>query len=81
MTVSITRMLPIAVVSLHLLFGQAGAPSPENPQWRALAFLEGTWEAKTRPTASGIQATGTYTFRKELGGHVLARYSSTLMSG
>jgi hypothetical protein len=42
--------------------------------WKALSFLEGTWEAKATG-GQGVSATGTYTFRKELGGHVLARHS------
>ena len=42
----------------------------------SLRFLEGTWDAKTQGEASGVTATGSYTFRKELGGHILARHSS-----
>jgi hypothetical protein len=44
--------------------------------WNALRFLEGTWEAKTHAAPAGVSALGTYTFRKELGGHILARHSS-----
>jgi hypothetical protein len=41
-----------------------------------LKFLEGTWEAKTQGGGAGAAASGTYAFRKELGGHILARHSS-----
>jgi hypothetical protein len=41
---------------------------------KALAFLEGTWDAKT--TTGTAAAVGTYTFAKELNGHILARHSA-----
>lgn len=69
------RTVATAMLCLRVLGAQAAAPAAD-PVWHALGFLEGTWEAKTRQAASGITATGTYTFRKELGGHVLARHSS-----
>ncbi len=43
----------------------------------ALRFLEGTWEAKTAGGPAAPAVSGTYTFRKELGGHILARHSSS----
>src|SRR5262249_6606347 len=48
-----------------------------DERWRALRFLEGTWDAKTRTAAAGIDASGSYTFRKELGAHVLVRHTSS----
>jgi hypothetical protein len=45
-------------------------------QWDALSFLEGTWDGATKAQASGVHANGTYIFRKEMGGHVLARHTS-----
>ncbi len=45
--------------------------------WKALAFLEGTWEAKAAGGSAGATSVGTYRFVKELGGHVLARHSRT----
>ena len=42
---------------------------------RTLNFLEGTWEAKAVGDPSAKTA-GTYTFGRELGGHVLARHST-----
>jgi hypothetical protein len=45
-----------------------------NP-FQQLSFLLGTWEAKTTNNPA-ITAAGTYTFRAELKGHILARYSA-----
>lgn len=45
--------------------------------WKALSFLEGTWEAHTQSGSAGAQGNGTYTFRFELNRHVLARHSET----
>ena len=70
-------MQPIAVFAVmctSLLSAQT-ASTGDGP-WNALRFLEGTWDAKTQGEASGVNATGTYSFRRELGGHVLARHSS-----
>jgi hypothetical protein len=45
-------------------------------QWNSLSYLEGTWDARTQGEASGVAAAGTYSFKKELGGHILARHTS-----
>ena len=50
------------------------APAVPDP-FKALSFLEQDWEANTNGLA-GVQSTGTYTFRRELGGHILARRST-----
>jgi hypothetical protein len=70
-------MKKIAAVFLFLLAipvmrlsAQAGAD-----QWKPLTFLEGTWEAKTGP--GDVQSSGTYTFKPELNGHILARHSTS----
>jgi hypothetical protein len=48
------------------------APPPAVDPWAALAFLEGTWGAKsTYP--EGVAVDSAYLFRRELHGHVLAR--------
>jgi hypothetical protein len=39
-------------------------------------FLLGSWEAKTQGGSAGAAGSGTYTFRLELKGHVLARHSA-----
>ncbi len=49
--------------------------APVDP-FKSLTFLEGTWEAKTQGN-QGVAAAGTYTFRPELGGHILARHSTS----
>jgi hypothetical protein len=46
----------------------------EDP-WKALTFLEGTWDARTQSGSAGAQVSGTYTFKAELKHHVLARHS------
>jgi hypothetical protein len=51
--------------------------SKGREQWNALSFLEGTWDAKASGGTSGASVSGTYIFRKELGGHILARHSSS----
>ena len=54
---------------------QNAASTPADP-WKALGFLQGTWEAKATG-APGVAAEGTYTFRTELKDHILARHSTT----
>ncbi|HEY9127965.1 MAG TPA: hypothetical protein VIM62_12595 [Acidobacteriaceae bacterium] len=68
----------LRLISLLLtlpLAAQPAAGSHPDP-WKALSFLLGAWEAKTaggQPAA----ASGSYTFREELSGHILARHSSS----
>jgi hypothetical protein len=71
-------MKPIPVLAITcaaLLYAQT-APPPISDPWSALSFLEGTWDAKTQGGKPGVNAGGAYIFRKELGGHILARHSS-----
>lgn len=70
----ISRILPLLLVALPVA-AQSTPSSPINP-WKALSFLQGTWEAKATG-GQGVSATGTYTFRSELGGHILARHSTS----
>ena len=51
--------------------GQSG-PDP----FRSLSFLIGTWDAKTVNNPR-VTASGTYTFRTELSGHILARHTTS----
>lgn len=60
-----------AILAFPLL---AQAPSQSVDPWKALGFLQGTWEAKANGQ-SGAQAQGTYMFQMELKNHVLARHS------
>ncbi len=58
------------------LYGQTAGQASGNAL-DALKFLEGTWEARTAGGSTGAAAAGTYVFRKELNGHILARHSSS----
>ncbi len=58
------------------LLAQSPAPSGTDA-FQSLRFMEGEWSAAT-PGAAGTPAVaGSYTFRRELGGHVLARHSTS----
>lgn len=67
-------MLPNVVLLISLIWAQAPVTNQSDP-WAGLRFLAGTWEAKTTGGSAGVAASGTYTFRFELGNHVLARHS------
>ena len=59
--------------SLLLAQNHAGSP-PDN--LKTLTILEGTWEANAQGNG-GARASGSYTFKRELGGHILGRHSQT----
>ncbi len=65
------RCLPL----LFALSLNAQAPAPPADAWQTLNFLQGTWQAKTGE-GSAAKVTGTYTFARELKGHILARHST-----
>ena len=48
-----------------------GAWGADGDPWRPVRFLVGTWEAKSKAS------TGEYTFRMDLGAHLLTRISKT----
>ncbi len=60
--------------SMASLYAQT--PKPATDPLQPLAFLQGTWEAKAQGSI-GATANGSYVFRLELGGHILARHSYT----
>ena len=62
----------LLAVSLSTL---AQTPPAQDP-FKALSFLEQNWEANTNGYA-GVKSAGTYTFRRELGGHILARRATS----
>lgn len=66
------RRASLALLVL-LLIPSALGQSNSDP-FAPLAFFQGTWEAQTVNTP-GVTAKGTYTFRTELNGHILARHS------
>ena len=51
--------------------------APTDP-WKALGFLEGTWDAHTQGGSAKAQSSGTYTFKPELKYHVLAAQQQRL---
>lgn len=59
---------------LSNLWGQTKT-APSGDSWQLLAFLIGTWEAKTQGGSAGASASGTYSFGFELHKHVLARHT------
>src|SRR3974390_545471 len=71
-------MRKLAVFSAGVLVSVA-ASLAQNPgssdSLSPLAFLSGTWEAKTTGGQAGASSIGSYTFEPELNGHVLARHS------
>jgi hypothetical protein len=70
-----------SIIAATFLLGTTLAPyaqaaaAPPDP-WKALGFLEGTWEAHTQGGSANAQGSGTYTFSPELNHHVLVRRSS-----
>lgn len=66
----------LLAVALTMLGVQFAAAQTQPDPWKDLAFLEGTWEAKAQGSA-GVNTSGAYTFRLELGGHIMARHSTT----
>jgi hypothetical protein len=67
--------LALLLFSLPLLSQTNPGNSPDPLS--ALSFLEGTWEAKTQAGSADANATGTYTFKRDLGNHILARISDS----
>jgi len=63
------------ILQLSLLASPLFAQTTPD-SWKDLAFLNGTWNAKGEGQA-GAAANGTYTFQRELGGHIHARHSSS----
>jgi hypothetical protein len=68
----------IAAASLWgIVMAQGASQTQAADPWKALRFLLGTWEAKTQGGSAEAAASGAYTFRLELRGHVLARHSAS----
>ena len=63
-----------AILSLALTQNDR-ALSASADSWKALAFLEGTWDAHAQGGSAGAQSNGRYTFKPELKHHVLVRKS------
>jgi hypothetical protein len=65
-----------ALFALSLTQIDPALSAPVDP-WKALAFLEGTWEAHAQAGSAGAQSSGTYAFKPELKHHVLVRRSDS----
>lgn len=65
-----------ALFALALTQIDRALSAPADP-WKALAFLEGTWDAHAQAGSAGAQSNGTYTFKPELKNHVLVRRSDS----
>ncbi len=63
-----------ALIGLTLAQSDRAFSAPTDP-WKALAFLEGTWNAHTQGGSARAQGSGTYTFEAALKHHVLVRRS------
>jgi len=67
--------LCVLLFGLSLPLAAQSASTPAADPWKTLAFLEGTWEGNTQGK-EGVSVSGTYTFRRELRSHILARHST-----
>lgn len=67
-------VIAATLIALNLQGDRALSATAEEP-WKALSFLEGTWDARTESGSAGAQVSGSYTFKPELNHHVLARRS------
>src|SRR5712664_2891412 len=73
------KLMKTAFYVLLLIFvlqlAAQNASTPAADPWKAISFLEGTWEGDTQGK-EGVSVSGTYTFRRELGNHILARHAT-----
>ena len=65
-----------ALFALALTQNDRALSAPADP-WKALVFLEGTWDAHAQAGSAGARSNGTYTFKPELKHHVLVRRSDS----
>ena len=68
------QRLASVLLSVFCFVPLLSAQASRDP-FASLSFLIGTWEAKTVNNPA-VTATGTYTFRPELNGHILARHTA-----
>jgi hypothetical protein len=64
------------LLAVPILAQNPAAPSHAEDTFKSLRFLEGSWTA-TAQGNGGAAASGSYSFKLELGEHVLARHSHT----
>ncbi len=65
-----------AAMALACALGASVSFAQSVDPFAPLHFLEGSWSAKATG-AGGATALGSYAFRRELNGHVLARHGAT----
>ncbi len=70
------RICVALLLSCLLPLAAQTAPASTPDPFKALSFLEGTWDAKAEGNG-GAAAIGRYTFQRELGGHILVRHSTS----
>ena len=70
-----TLLLLALCAAIPAVAQSAPATISKPDQWKSLAFLEGTWDAKGQGNGAAIN--GTSTFQLELDGHIMARHSRT----
>jgi hypothetical protein len=75
MEVNVKSFVAAAFLLAPALAQPGQAPAAPTDPWKALGFLEGTWEARTQGGSANAQGSGTYTFEPELKHHVLVRRS------
>src|ERR1700759_4230182 len=75
-TQRVTPLIATLLLCAPWIWGQSPTPSSAGDPWLPLRFLEGTWNAKTTGGSAHASASGAYTFRKDLKGHILGRYGS-----
>jgi hypothetical protein len=68
-----------ALFAIALTHNSAALSDPTDP-WKAVAFLEGTWDAHAQAGSVGTQSSGAYTFKSELKHHVLVRSSEAYVA-
>jgi hypothetical protein len=69
--------IAVAAILLTGLASSDRAISSTVDSWKALSFLEGTWDAQTRAGSAHAQGSSTYTFSPQLNHHVLVRQSAS----
>ena len=73
------RPILAAAFLLAFVFPQTNVQrSADADPLKPLAFLEGTWQAKTQSGSASADVAGTYSFERELKGHVLARRTQSV---
>jgi hypothetical protein len=68
------QILAIAFLTLSSIAVHRSLAATDDP-WASIRFLEGTWEARSTAGSAGAQVSRSYTFKRELKDHILARYS------